>query len=53
MNHKWKLLNFFKELCTKALTNHYTTLHDNLEADGLVERVVRIVKRGLLLYRLF
>lgn len=47
-----KFLGSFEELCTKALTNHCTTSTNHLEADGLAEKIVQIVKRGLRKYRL-
>ena len=36
-----------EELCMQTLIDHRTTSRDHPEADGLAERVVQIVKRGL------
>lgn len=47
-----KSLGTFEDLCTKALINHYTTSKDHPEANGLVERVVQRIKRGLQKYGL-
>ena len=47
-----KFLGAFEELCTQALIDHRTTSQDHLEADGLAERVVQTVKRGLCKYGL-
>ena len=37
----------FQILCDQALIDHRTTSRDHPEADGLAERVVQTVKRGL------
>ncbi len=42
----------FQELCEKALIDHHTASWDHLEADGLVEQMVHIMKRGLWKYGL-
>jgi hypothetical protein len=34
-------------LCEKILIDHHMTSQDQLEASGLVERMVQMVKRGL------
>ena len=34
-----EFLGAFKEMCTKALIDHYTTSRDHPEADGLAKRV--------------
>ena len=47
-----EFLGSFEELCTKALIDHQTTSSDHPEADGLAERVVQTVKRGLRKYGL-
>jgi transposase InsO family protein len=47
-----EFLGSFEELCTKALIDHCTTSRDHPEADGLAERVVQTVKRGLRKYGL-
>ena len=47
-----EFLGSFEELCTKALIDHRTTSRDHPEADGLAERVVQTVKRGLRKYGL-
>ena len=47
-----EFLGAFEELCTQALIDHRTTSRDHPEADGLAERVVQTVKRGLRKYGL-
>ena len=47
-----EFLGSFEELCMQALIDHRTTSRDHPEADGLAERVVQIVKRGLHKYGL-
>ena len=47
-----EFLGAFEALCTKALIDHRTTSRDHPEADGLAERVVQTVKRGLRKYGL-
>lgn len=47
-----EFLGSFEALCTKALIDHRTTSRDHPEADGLAERVVQTVKRGLRKYGL-
>ena len=47
-----EFLGAFEELCMQALIDHRTTSRDHLEADGLAERVVQTVKRGLRKYGL-
>ena len=47
-----KFLGTFEALCTKALIDHRTTSTDHPKADGLAERVVQTVKRGLRKYGL-
>jgi hypothetical protein len=47
-----EFLGSFEALYTKALIDHRTTSRDHPEADGLAERVVQIVKRGLWKYGL-
>jgi transposase InsO family protein len=42
----------FQRLCDQALIDHRTTSRDHPEADGLAERVVQTVKRGLRKYGL-
>ncbi|KAL3688002.1 hypothetical protein R1sor_014311 [Riccia sorocarpa] len=42
----------FQALCDKALIDHRTTSRDHPEADGLAERVVQTMKRGLHKYGL-
>lgn len=37
----------FQILCNKTLINHRTTFRDHKQADGLVERVVQMMKRAL------
>ena len=45
-------LGYFEALYTTALIDHRTTSRDHPEADGLAERVVQTVKRGLRKYGL-
>ena len=40
----------FQALCEQAFIDHRTTSRDHPEADGLAERMVQIVKRGLRKY---
>ena len=47
-----EFLGSFVALYTMALIDHRTTSRDLSEADGLAERVVQTVKRGLRKYRL-
>ena len=47
-----EFLGSFEELCVHALIDHRTTSRDHLETDGLTERVVQTVKRGLRKYGL-
>ena len=47
-----EFLGAFEALCTKALIDHRTTSRDHPEADGLAERVIQTVKRGLRKYGL-
>jgi len=42
----------FQELCEKALIDHHTTSWNHLEAKGLMEQMVEIVKWGLWKYGL-
>jgi hypothetical protein len=42
----------FQVLCDRALIDHQTTFRDHPEANGLVERVVQMVKRALRKYGL-
>jgi hypothetical protein len=42
-----EFLGEFQTLCEQAMIDHRTTSRDHLEADGLVERMVQTVKRGL------
>ena len=42
----------FETLCDRALIDHRTTSRDHPEADGLAERVVQTVKKGLRKYGL-
>ncbi len=42
----------FQELCEKALIDHRMTSRDHLEVDGLIERMVQMVKRRLQKYGL-
>jgi transposase InsO family protein len=42
----------FQVLCDKALIDHRTTSRDHPEADGLIERVVQMVKKTLRKYGL-
>jgi len=42
----------FQELCEKTLINHHTTSWNHLEAKGLMEQMVEIVKWGLWKYGL-
>ena len=51
-DHGRDFLTAFKELYTKALIDHRTTSHDHPEVNGLVERVVQTIKRGLRKYGL-
>lgn len=51
-NQGRKFLGAFEELRTKALFDHRTTSRNHLEADGLAERVVQTIKRGLRKYGL-
>jgi hypothetical protein len=37
----------FEKLCEKTLIDHCTTSRDHLEADGLVEWMVQMIKQGL------
>lgn len=43
----------FEEFCTKTLIDHRTTSHNHPEADGLDERIVQTVRRGLCEHGLF
>lgn len=47
-----EFLGEFQALCDQALIDHRTTSRDHPEADGLAERVVQTVKRGLRKYGL-
>jgi hypothetical protein len=47
-----EFLGEFQMLCEQAMIDHHTTLRDHPEADGLAERMVQIVKRGLWKYSL-
>ncbi|CAM6087473.1 unnamed protein product [Calypogeia fissa] len=42
----------FQVLCDRSLIDHRTTSRDHPKADGLAERVVQTVKRGLRKYGL-
>jgi hypothetical protein len=42
-----EFLGEFQTLCWQAMIDHRTTLRDHPEADGLAERMVQTVKRGL------
>jgi hypothetical protein len=47
-----EFLGEFQTLCEQAMIDHRTTSRDHPEADGLVERMVQTVKRGLRKYNL-
>jgi hypothetical protein len=47
-----EFLGEFQILCEQAKIDHRTTSRDHLEADGLAERMVQTVKRGLRKYSL-
>jgi transposase-like protein len=47
-----KFLGGFQTLCEQAMIDHRTTSRDHPEVDGLVERMVQTVKRGLRKYNL-
>ena len=47
-----EFLGAFEELWMQALIDHRTTSQDHPKADGLAERVVQIVNRGLRKYGL-
>jgi transposase InsO family protein len=47
-----EFLGEFKALCKQAMIDHRTTSRDHPEADGLAERMVQTVKRGLRKYSL-
>lgn len=51
-NQGCEFLGIFQALCTKALIDYRTTSRDHLKADGLAERMVQTVKRGLRKYGL-
>ena len=48
-----EFLGTFEALCTKALIDQRTSSRDHPEVDGLAEREVQIVKRGLRKYGCF
>jgi hypothetical protein len=47
-----EFLGEFQTLCEQAMIDHSITSRDHPEADGLAERMVQTVKRGLRKYRL-
>jgi hypothetical protein len=47
-----EFLGEFQMLCEQAMIDHRTTSRDHPEADGLAERMVQTVKRGLRKYSL-
>jgi transposase InsO family protein len=47
-----EFLGEFQTLCEQAMIDHRTTSRDHPEADGLAERMVQTVKRGLWKYSL-
>jgi transposase-like protein len=47
-----EFLGEFQTLCKQAMIDHRTTSRDHPEADGLAERMVQTVKRGLRKYSL-
>jgi transposase-like protein len=47
-----EFLGEFQTLCEQAMIDHRTTSRDHPEADGLAERMVQTVKRGLRKYSL-
>jgi hypothetical protein len=47
-----EFLGEFQMLCEQAMIDHRTTSRDHPEADGLAERVVQTVKKGLRKYSL-
>jgi transposase InsO family protein len=47
-----EFLGEFQTLCEQAMIDHRTTSKDHPEADGLGERMVQTVKRGLRKYSL-
>jgi hypothetical protein len=48
----WEFLGEFQTLCEQAMIDHRTTSRDHPEADGLAERMVQTVKKGLWKYSL-
>jgi hypothetical protein len=51
-NYGTEFCGDFQKLCEKALINHQTTSQDHLEANGLIERMMQMVKQGLHRYGL-
>jgi hypothetical protein len=47
-----EFLGEFQMLCEQAMIDHHTRSRDHPEADGLAERMVQTVKRGLRKYTL-
>jgi hypothetical protein len=47
-----EFLGEFQTLCEQAMIDHHTTSRDHPEVDGLAERMVQTVKRGLWKYSL-
>jgi hypothetical protein len=47
-----EFLGEFQTLCEQAMIDHHTTSRDHPEADGLAERMVQTVERGLRKYSL-
>jgi transposase InsO family protein len=47
-----EFLGEFQTLCEQAMIDHCTTSRDHPEANGLVERMVQTVKKGLWKYNL-
>jgi hypothetical protein len=47
-----EFLGEFQTLCEQVIIDHHTTSRDHPEADGLAERMVQTVKRGLRKYSL-
>jgi transposase-like protein len=52
MDQGREFLGEFQTLCEQVMIDHRTTSRDHPEADGLAERMVQTVKRGLRKYSL-
>jgi hypothetical protein len=52
MDQEREFLGEFQTLCEQAMIDHRTTSRDHPEVDGLVERMVQTMKKGLRKYSL-